>query len=181
MTGYKTASPVPRKIAMAGFSMVELAVAIAVMAFCLVTLTGLLPVGLGTRRNATDQTRAVLALETMSVCIRAMTRDAQDHCRFLFPAPAPLRFDFCPGGKSFTCLCGFTETGAFREETDSTRDRTLAGAVYMEFNPPATPGETGTAYLTVAWPAAAVRDQDRWTKASGFVETVVYFNLPQRD
>ena len=39
-----------------GFSLVEVTIAIGVVSFCLLTVIGLLPVGLGTLREAIDQT-----------------------------------------------------------------------------------------------------------------------------
>ncbi len=42
----------------AGFSLVELTLALGVAAFCLIAVFGLMPVGVQTNRNATSQTRA---------------------------------------------------------------------------------------------------------------------------
>jgi len=55
-----------------GFTLVEMAVAIAILAFVLVSLTGLLSVGLSTQKSSLDDTRAaavaqyVIAMEHMN-------------------------------------------------------------------------------------------------------------------
>ena len=164
-----------------GFSMVEVTLAIAILAFCSVALIGLLPVGITTQQAATEQTKAAFALEAMATCIRGMHRDSQNICRVTLPSVEPLEFDFAPGGKPFSLSYGFTEVGTFCKAGDFARVRGLCGTIYAKFKPPATPDETGSVYLTAAWPGAAFHDEDRWRCDSGYVETVAYFNLPQED
>ena len=159
--------------------MVEVAMAIGLMAFCLVTLTGLLPAGLTSQQSALGQTKAILALGAVSTCIRGMTRNSGNNCRFMLPSTNPLEFNFTPGAKAFSASCGYTEAGSFSAASDSAQVRESSGRIYMKFNPPETADETGSIYVTAAWPGTAVYDGNAWTRHLGYVETVVYFNLPQ--
>ncbi|PYL54700.1 MAG: hypothetical protein DMF33_00490 [Verrucomicrobia bacterium] len=56
------------------FSLVELTLALGIAAFCLITLFGLLPVGVQTNRNATSQTAATNILTDVIADIRATAR-----------------------------------------------------------------------------------------------------------
>src|SRR6516225_7614002 len=58
----------------AGFSLVEVTLALGIAAFCLIALFGLLPVGVQTNRNATSQTAATNILADVVADIRATAR-----------------------------------------------------------------------------------------------------------
>ena len=58
----------------AGFSLVEVTLALGIAAFCLIALFGLLPVGVQTNRNATSQTAATNILANVIADIRATAR-----------------------------------------------------------------------------------------------------------
>ena len=147
------------------------------MGFCAVALIGLIPVGLCSQQAATEQTKAVLALDALASCIRGVACDSQGNCRLILPLPDVPELDFSPGGGSLTFSCGFTSAGTFCKADAFNR----CGTIYMKLSPPATAVETGSAYLSAAWPGAAVRDRNGWNRHLGFVETVIYFNLLQAD
>lgn len=158
------------------FSLVEVALALGIVAFCAVALIGLIPLGICSQQVATEQTKAVLSLNAMTSCIRAITCDSKNSWRMPLPLPDSPSLNFGPGGESFTFLCGFSGAGTFCKAEDFASTR--SGTIYMKFYPPVATGETGRAYLSAAWPGAAVHDGNRWKRQLGFVETVVYFSLP---
>jgi len=161
------------------FSLVEVALALGIMAFCLVAIIGLIPVGISSQQASAGQMKAVLAMEAMATCLRGMTRDSNSHCHVMLPGAELMELDFVPGGEPFSFSCGFTENGTFSGADDF--GWTRCGTLHIQLHPPASDDETGRAYLTAAWPGAAVHEGAGWTRQSGVVETVVYFNLPQTD
>jgi hypothetical protein len=60
-----------RSPSIAAFSLVELTLALGIAAFCLITVFGLVPVGVQTNRNATSQTTATNILSSVVSDIRA--------------------------------------------------------------------------------------------------------------
>jgi uncharacterized protein (TIGR02598 family) len=58
----------------AGFSLVEVTLALGVAAFCLVAVFGLMPVGVQTNRNATSQTAATSIMAAVVADLRATPR-----------------------------------------------------------------------------------------------------------
>jgi uncharacterized protein (TIGR02598 family) len=58
----------------AGFSLVELTLALGVAAFCLIAVFGLMPVGVQTNRNATSQTRATHIAAAVAADLRGTPR-----------------------------------------------------------------------------------------------------------
>jgi uncharacterized protein (TIGR02598 family) len=55
----------------AGFSLVEVTLALGIAAFCLITIFGLLPVGIQTNQNAISQTAAASILSSVVADLRA--------------------------------------------------------------------------------------------------------------
>ena len=60
-----------RSRSIAGFSLIEVTLALGVAAFCLIAVFGLVPVGVQTNRNATSQTTATNILSSVVSDIRA--------------------------------------------------------------------------------------------------------------
>jgi Tfp pilus assembly protein PilV len=63
-----------RPSAAAGFSLVELTLALGIAAFCLIAVFGLVPIAVQTNRNATSQTAATNILADVVADIRATAR-----------------------------------------------------------------------------------------------------------
>ena len=61
---------VPTHRLVAGFSLVEVTLALGVAAFCLVAILGMIPVGLTSSQNATAQTGAVSILRAVAADLR---------------------------------------------------------------------------------------------------------------
>src|SRR5215813_10853354 len=66
----------------AGFSLVELTLALGVAAFCLIAVFGLVPVGVQTNRNATSQTAATNILSSVVSDIRASPKNINGTAKY---------------------------------------------------------------------------------------------------
>src|SRR5207245_8150641 len=63
--------PKVKKRFTSAFSLVELTLALGIGAFCLITVFGLIPIGVQTNRNATSQTRATNIMAAVVADLRA--------------------------------------------------------------------------------------------------------------
>jgi uncharacterized protein (TIGR02598 family) len=79
----------------AGFSLVEVTIALGIAAFCLVAVFGLMPVGVQTNRNATSQTAATNIMAAIVSDLRATPTTCTKSRQFgiQFGAPITLYFD----------------------------------------------------------------------------------------
>ena len=66
----------------AGFSLVEVTLALGVAAFCLVAVFGLMPVGVQTNRNATSQTAATSIMAAVVADLRATPKTVTTSAQF---------------------------------------------------------------------------------------------------
>ncbi len=64
-------SDIPTKFKGAGFSLVEVTMAIGIMSFCLLAMLGMLPLGLSQERKSTDQLLALQALTAVVTDFKA--------------------------------------------------------------------------------------------------------------
>ena len=80
----------------AGFSLVEVTLALGIAAFCLIAVLGLMPVGVQTNRNATSQTAATNIMAAVIADLRATPKTASTSAQFgitFGSNPPPLYFD----------------------------------------------------------------------------------------
>jgi uncharacterized protein (TIGR02598 family) len=161
-----------RSQAIQGFSLVEVALALGIAAFCLVTLLALMPVGLQSYKKADDQS-VMVNLATMVVRdIQSAPSGASPSPRFLFKVPAA-------GGPSdvtpqtiYVNASG-VETGAIG--TAPTQDSLYR--INVAFFPPASGKTATTARIQITSPALADANPGAWpTKYSNMFETVVALN-----
>lgn len=120
------------------FSLVELTLALGVAALCLISVFGLLPVGLKSNHNAASQSAAASIIAAVVADMRATPKTATTSTQYgvSFGAPKTLYFD-----------------------SEGATSPTLAPAsryrLSIEFPPNPTPGAATFAYLKVTWPAPA--------------------------
>jgi uncharacterized protein (TIGR02598 family) len=135
------------------FSLVEVTLALGIAAFCLITIFGLMPVGVQTNRNATSQTAATNIIAAVTADLRATPRASTTSSQFgiTFGTDRILYFD---GSGGFSTSLG----------SDS-RYR-----LSITWNPGA-PAGSKYASLKVTWPAAATL-----ANASGAEETFAAFD-----
>lgn len=131
-----------------GFSLVEVVVAIGVVAYAVFGVLGLLPVGIKGFQNATCESAGSDVLSSLSVALRsAQTTNGTN-------------FDWSFNGTA----CSYTVGGS--KTTNAWSTLSLEGASSATFlyrqlaavcivTPPPSPDAEGSAILSVAWPAAA--------------------------
>lgn len=122
-----------RKHRTAGFSLVEVTLALGVAAFCLIAVFGLLPVGVQANQSATSQTAATGIMAAVIADLRATPKTSTTSAQFgiIFGSTKTLYFNGT--GKATTSM--------------STDSRYRLGVTF-----PSTGGVT-YANLNVTWPA----------------------------
>lgn len=150
------------------FSLIEVTIALGIIAFCVISIFALLPIGLDSVKQAKDNRNAV---EIMNVISRDL-----------------LSSRLSPGGQmhlsgQFTNVSWSVGGGTLATNFPAASDgRQSLGAsdesvqVWLNIIPPPDQWSSGEARISVAWPSSAQRSGNVWTKARGSVETVVYFN-----
>lgn len=142
-------------ISFAGFSLIEVTIALAVAAISLIAMFGLLPIGIQTNRAAIGQTDARAILSSVIADMRATPAANTTSSVFgiTFATSTTLYFDGT--GRSSTVLDG------------NSRYRLIVSF------PPSPPGAFAPTYvhLRVIWPAAA-----NPTSATDFTETFAAFD-----
>lgn len=150
-----------------GFSLVEVVLALGIVSFCLLSVVGLLPVGLAAVKNGNDESAASNALTQVASAIRnAKSTNG------IYSASGPF------SGIAWT-LNGATNvfpvTLALSGQPTGNQIRMNA---HVEIIAPADNTSIGRAKISVAWPASAVWSDGKWVKAEGSVSSGMIF-LPQ--
>jgi type II secretory pathway pseudopilin PulG len=146
----------------AGFSLVEVTLALGVAAICLVTMLGLLPASLKTQQSSIQQTTANQILSQICSFLRADVRLPPGLYRQVCPDP-PDPYESC----NWDDLHGhwlqvaqppdtvyFTHAG---KQTGGVNGSPPADAVFrakITYNPVPPTGSTSIANIVVSWPAA---------------------------
>lgn len=141
----------------AGFSLVEVTLALGVAAFCLLAVFGLLPIGLKTQQTAIEETAATRTLSAVVSDLRSAAQTATTSSLFNIAIP--------PNNVASSSTLYFDTEGHMSSAIDGNSRYRLT----ITFAPNATAGRGATfAHLLVTWPAAATVPN-----ASGAAETFV--------
>lgn len=158
------------------FSIIEVVIALGLVAFCLVAIMGLLPLGLRSVRESNEQAGAANAIAHIAEAIRGSTSSVATPGTFN-GVIAGQPFTYSLGGGPQTLDLRLSGNGAV---AGSPTDERLA--VRVKIVAPATGATTGTAEIGVAWPAAANPTRNdttgEWSKAQGSVNATIRF-LPR--
>jgi uncharacterized protein (TIGR02598 family) len=161
-----------------GFSLVEVVVAIGVVAYAVFGVLGLLPVGIKSFQNSTCEAAGSDVLSSLSVALRsAQTTNGTN-------------FDWSFNGTACRyTLGGSKTTNAW--STLSLEGVTSANSFYRQLaavcivTPPSSPNVQGSAILSVAWPAAANPSFNgtnlTWSRSQGSLSVPIRFlpRMPQ--
>jgi len=148
-----------------GFSLVEVTIALGIIAFCVISVFGLLPSGMRSVKEANDRRNAVEIMNTVAgdLLSRSSWSTNPNHLSGVF---TNIRVD-----QAAEPILTLTEDG------QQTGD--LKYKMRVAITPP-TPEKSGVAKLSVVWPAAAsyvgTNSPSGWTNAQGVVKTVIFFN-----
>jgi uncharacterized protein (TIGR02598 family) len=135
-----------------GFSLVEVTLALGVMAVCLIAVFGLLPTGMNSNQAAIQQTATSAILTMISEDLHSTPKNANSSLRLNIPIP---------GGTGGTTLY-FTETGNPDTQANS---RYRASVIFT----PSTNRLATTGKILITWPA----QQDDTSKATGSTEAFI--------
>jgi type II secretory pathway pseudopilin PulG len=158
----------PRSGQTAGFSLVEVTLALGVAAICLVTMLGLLPTGVKTQQNGIQQTTANQILSQICSFLRADVR-----------LPPGLYQQVCPNPPDPDDACNWDQlhghwlnvaqppdmlyfTNAGKQTGNVNTSSPPANAVFrvkITYNPVPPTGSTSVANVVVSWPAPVDPDQ----------------------
>lgn len=143
-----------RSFCLAGFSLVEVTLALGVAAFCLIALFGLLPLGIKTNQNSISQTAAAAMLSSVIADLRATPKTSPTSRQYEITLGTPKVLYFDGEGRAVT-------------PADPNANPRYRVTVTFPENPPGTFAPTFVT-LKVSWPAMA----DPATAAAvDFVET----------
>ena len=143
----------------AGFSLVEVTLAVGIAAFCLIALFGLLPLGLQTNQNAISQTAAASVLSSVVADLRATPKSN----------PTSPLYEVTLGTAK---LLYFDGEGRSVSPTDPNANPRYRLTITFPVGPAGALAPT-FASLKVTWPALA--DPETITPM-GFVETFAAFD-----
>lgn len=153
---------------LASFSLVEVVIALGVVSFCLVTLVGLLPMGLQSEQEARQYAAAASGVEKIANAIREATLANNQYQAIGAYTNLAWQIGGSPISETITNI---SLTG----DPVTTSGPQLAA--YVQINPPANPVSSGTALISIAWPNRATwnSSSSNWIHADGAVSTWLIF------
>lgn len=162
------------------FSLVEVALALGLVSFALVSVMGLLPAGLRIHKDSIERQRAWETVQQASVAVtsqRAGTNNDFIFCNWLSDSSTPISWRAGAGTQNFEME--ILESGDIRQSSTPVSDITRQKMRVEVIAPTALSGTSiaqspATVKVSVAWPASARWSGDKWANASGFVDTVLY-------
>lgn len=159
----------------AAFSLVEVVLAIGIFSFAILAVVGLLPVGLKSVKNASEEAAAANVVARICSAVRdASTTDGTNfQNRF-----AGTTFGYAVGGASVSFQWPDLNMDAYTAQNEAKR-LSARLEILQTPNPPA----PGRALITVAWPAMANPQWNpsagRWSNAEGSITSAIQFD-PKR-
>lgn len=155
--------------------MVEVTLALGLAGFCLIALLGLLPLGLDSMGAAGSEAGATNCMEQIAEAVRgAVVSSSSTAVYEVVGAYKNQNLTWALGGGQVDRSLGGVLSPSGFPSTNGNEARFVA---HVKIFPPASVNSTGTAVISVAWPArsawnAAAQD---WQNARGAVHSVVVF------
>ena len=166
----------------AAFSLIEIVLAVGIIAICLLAILGLLPTGLRTHRDAREEAQATSALAMVATATESLTFTSRSTGNPTWEFPAYFSTDATKLNVWVTQSAWerafFIDEGGLiipASDNTTTRRQTL----YVKVYPPQIEGQPVRIYAAVAWPYKA-SDTTATTAATmtgreGFLDTLVAF------
>ena len=153
-----------------GFSLVEVLLAIAIAAFCLLPLLGLLPIGLKTHQTANEQTHlaAMAAMVVQDLENTPFSSKKSPRFQVTFPASST-------GATGAPQSLYFDASGSVVGTVGATPSPSAFYRVSLGFTPPSQGHREATLVrVMVTWPALADKVPQTWpSRYTGIFQTVV--------
>ncbi len=164
-------SPAAPRKSFRAFSLVEVVVALGLVTFCLVSIVGLLPVGLKVVKNSHEESAAANALNQMASAIRDATSDTNTPGAYgAVGAFSSMTWNLGGGAANFSNSLAMNGQPA-----PTSSDARLVA--HVEIVPPADAMSPGRARISIAWPMSAKWDaaSSKWTKSEGSISSGIQF------
>jgi uncharacterized protein (TIGR02598 family) len=169
------------------FSLVEVVLALGILAFCLMAVFGLIPTGLNSQRVAEDEARAVTALNMTATAVRSAVLDSRTSdgvATYKLPSflsEHPLSdtnnaINVQVGASDQTYRFALKEDGTIRRSDESGAE--ARQTLYLKVSPPVNATAPIQVYAAVVWPA---RDTDatitpaEFKNRAGFLDAFVSY------
>jgi uncharacterized protein (TIGR02598 family) len=156
------------------FSLVEVVLALGIVAFAMLAVVGLLPVGLQAVKNANEEAAAANVVARISNALRQATAPDGVNYENRF---AGTPFGYTVGGTAVSYEWPDLDMDAY---TAGDAAKRLSAKLEILQTPTINPATPGRAVITVAWPAAANPQWDAaaksWSKAEGSITTAIQFS-----
>jgi len=158
----------------AGFSLAEVTLALGIAAFCLIAVFGLLPVGLTSNQNSTEQTTAASIVTAVAADLRSTPSTSSKSSLYNISIPAS-------GGASNSPQHLYCDASGSNTDASSAPYTYTTGnyRVSVAFTPPSTGSKAATAVrILVTWPAVIENTANgSWpSRFSGSFETITALN-----
>jgi uncharacterized protein (TIGR02598 family) len=157
------------RMLIAGFSLVEVVLAIGIVSFALVAVVGLLPAGMKSIKNAKEQAAAVNVLNAIANALRCAEKNGNSFSNTF----AGQNIVFTTNGGSSTVEWDRLDLNG--QSTNSISARLKARLVITN---PVNATSAGQALISIAWPAQAPNlnwTGSEWTNAQGQLSTRIQF------
>ena len=153
-----------------GFSLVEVTIALGIIAFCVISVVALLPMGMNSLQSARERRNATEFINLLAgdLLSKRVSSTGTNSLPGVFS-----NYSWSVGG---TNVSGVLEVPADGRQGSSGSDLATM-QVFFSIDPPKDRWSAGLARFSVAWPGGAKRKADNtWTGARGHAEAVIYFS-----
>ena len=183
--------PPSRRPGERAFSLIEVVLAIGIVAFALVTVIALLPVGLGSMKHAREQAAGAACVSQIAqspwtpVSTGSSGNNAYQasgvwaNAISTWPATSATNTYFGTGSSSSAATVPDPTISLAGIPTAVTLDQRLVA--HIQIQPPVTNASTGTALISVAWPANTAKwdaVNSKWTNVDGSISSWVVLLPP---
>lgn len=160
----------------AGFSLIEVTIALGLISFCLIALLALLPAGLRNVKETRERIAGASCIEKIAASIRNASLSTTPANTY-HAVGGYTNLTWSIGGAPVTGT--FTNISLTGDPASAVADQRLVA--YVKVVPPANGVSSGSALITVAWPNRATWNagSSKWSNAIGSLSTWMIFTPQQ--
>ncbi len=152
----------------AGFSLVEVTIALGIISFCVISVFALLPIGMNTIKQARDNRNGVELINQVTSELVMRRAAGQDRHAL---AGIFSNVSWQVGAPTIETNVQVMADGRYSIAAGGEKMQ-----AWLKISPPVNAWSVGLAQVSVAWPESAKRVGDSWTNSQGSVDGVIYFN-----
>ncbi|XHR29749.1 MAG: hypothetical protein ACFUZC_04165 [Chthoniobacteraceae bacterium] len=153
---------------LAAFSLVEVVLALGICSFCLISVLGLLPVGINTNRDSIEQTAAVGIARAVGADFWGVSATATATSLYGILLPTSTAATTTPAQTLF-----FAENGNTTDSVSAARYR-----VDVAYGARSNASQPAAVRILVSWPATANPAKGQWpTNQAGSYQVVTVLNI----